>query len=178
MKNRILICFTVSFLYLSLPSFSQYSVSKVNKKAVESYNKAMEKLQSDDYKGAIPIFQEAIQKDANYIDAYLSLAGVYGQLKNYQQSVDTYEKAFALDSNYTSFYRLSYSINLAGLGQFEKALNTVNSLLARPDLDPRSKKSAEYRKSCYQFAVDFSKAHANDHYVFAPKNLGDGINSS
>ncbi|MGZ3925077.1 MAG: OmpA family protein [Flavisolibacter sp.] len=178
MKNRVLTCFTVSFLYLSLPSFSQYNVSKVNKKAIESYNKAMERVQSDDYKAAIPIFQDAIQKDPNYIDAYLSLAGVYGQIKNYQQSVDAYEKAFSLDSNYTSFYRLSYSINLAGLGQFEKALNTVNSLLTRSDLDPRSRKSAEYRKSCYQFAVDFAKAHANDHYVFAPQNLGDGINTA
>ncbi|MGZ3846945.1 MAG: tetratricopeptide repeat protein [Flavisolibacter sp.] len=103
MKNRVLTCFTVSFLYLSLPSFSQYNVSKVNKKAIESYNKAMERVQSDDYKAAIPIFQDAIQKDPNYIDAYLSLAGVYGQIKNYQQSVDAYEKAFSLDSNYTSF---------------------------------------------------------------------------
>ena len=138
----------------------------------------MAKVQDDDYKNAIPLLQDAIQKDANYIDAYLSLAGVYGQLKNYQQSVDAYEKAFSLDSNYTSFYRLSYSINLAGLGQFEKALNAVNALLARKDLDPRSRKSAEYRKSSYQFAVDFAKAHTNDNYVFAPKNLGDGINTA
>jgi outer membrane protein OmpA-like peptidoglycan-associated protein len=103
---------------------------------------------------------------------------VYGQIKDYQHSVDTYEKAFAMDSNYTSFYKLSYSINLAGLGEFEKALNTVNILLTRTNLDPRSRKSAEYRKSCYQFAVDFAKAHANDHYVFAPQNLGDGINTA
>ena len=125
MKNRILICFCIFSVCLSLPSYSQYSVSKVNKKAIESYTRAMEKVQNDDYKGAIPIFQEAIQKDPNYVDAYLSLAGVYGQIKNYQQSVDTYEKAFALDSNYTSFYRLSYSINLAGLGQFEKDISIL-----------------------------------------------------
>jgi outer membrane protein OmpA-like peptidoglycan-associated protein/tetratricopeptide (TPR) repeat protein len=178
MKNRILICITLSFLSLSLTALSQYSVSKVNKKAIDSYNRAMDKVQNDDYKGAIPIFQEAIQKDPNYVDAYLSLAGVYGQIKDYQHSVDTYEKAFAMDSNYTSFYKLSYSINLAGLGEFEKALNTVNILLTRTNLDPRSRKSAEYRKSCYQFAVDFAKAHANDHYVFAPQNLGDGINTA
>ena len=138
----------------------------------------MEKVQNDDYKNAIPIFLDAIQKDPAYVDAYLSLAGVYGQLKNYQLCVDTYEKAFSLDSNYTSFYRLSYSINLAGLGQFQKALNAVTALLARTDLDPRSRKSAEYRRTSYQFAVDFEKAHANDNYVFAPKNLGDGINTA
>jgi len=178
MKNRILTCFTFFLLLFSFSTLAQYSVSKVNKKAIEAYTKAMEKVQNDDYKNAIPIFLDAIQKDPAYVDAYLSLAGVYGQLKNYQQCVDTYEKAFALDSNYTSFYRLSYSINLAGLGQFEKAMNAINALLARNDLDPRSRKSAEYRRSSYQFAVDFEKAHANDHYVFAPKNLGEGINTT
>jgi outer membrane protein OmpA-like peptidoglycan-associated protein/tetratricopeptide (TPR) repeat protein len=165
-------------LCFSPSAFTQYNVSRINKKAIDSYSKAMGKVQNDDYKGAIPMFQEAIQRDPNYVDAYLSLAGVYGQIKDYQRSVETYEKAFALDSNYTSFYKLSYSINLAGLGQFEKALNTVNVLLGRADLDPRSRKSAEYRKSCYQFAVDFAKAHANDHYVFAPQNLGEGINTA
>jgi outer membrane protein OmpA-like peptidoglycan-associated protein/tetratricopeptide (TPR) repeat protein len=178
MKNRILICTTFCILHFSFSSFAQYDVSKINKKAIDAYTKAMAKIQNDDYVGAIPLFQDAIQKDPNYIDAYLSLAGVYGQLKNYQQSVDTYEKAFSLDSNYTSFYRLSYSINLAGSGQFEKALNTVNALLERKDLDPRSRKSAEYRRDSYQFAVDFAKKHANDNYVFAPQNLGDGINTS
>ena len=178
MKNRILICFTLFIVLFSSSALAQYTVSKINKKAIDAYTKAMEKVQNDDYKNAIPIFLDAIQKDPGYVDAYLSLAGVYGQLKNYQQSVDTYEKAFTLDSNYTSFYRLSYSINLAGLGQFQKALDAINALLARTDLDPRSRKSAEYRRSSYQLAVDFEKAHANDNYVFAPKNLGDGINTT
>jgi hypothetical protein len=39
------------------------------------------------------------------------------------QSITTYEKAFAIDSNYTSDYRLPYSINLAGIGEFEKSFN-------------------------------------------------------
>lgn len=178
MKNRILFCLAFCILHFSFSASAQYNSSKINKKAVEAYNKAMQSIQNDDYKGAIVFLQQAIQRDGNYIDAYLSLAGVYGELKEHQQSVDTYEKAFALDSNYTSFYRLSYSINLAGLGQFEKALNTINALLGRPDLDPRSRKSAEYRQKTYQFAVDFAKAHASENYSFTPQNLGDSINTA
>ena len=80
----------------------------------------MEKAQEGKYKDAIESLKEAIQRDGKYIDAYLSLAGVYGQTKQHEQSIETYEKAFALDSNYTSEYRLPYSINLAGLGNFNK----------------------------------------------------------
>jgi outer membrane protein OmpA-like peptidoglycan-associated protein/tetratricopeptide (TPR) repeat protein len=156
---------------------AQYDPSKVNKKAIEAYDKAIEKAQAGKYNEAIESLQESIRRDANYVDAYLSLAGVYGQIKNYTQSVTVYEKAFSLDSNYTSDYRLPYTINLAGMGKFEEALSSINALLAKPQLSENTRKAAEYRKKSFEFAVEFAKAHANDQYVFSPKNLGDGVNS-
>ena len=73
--------------------FAQYDVSKINKKAIEAYNKGLEKAQDGKYKDAIESLQEAIHGDPKYIDAYLSLAGVHGQMKNHAQSVATYEKS-------------------------------------------------------------------------------------
>ena len=61
--------------------FAQYDVSKINKKAIEAYNKGLEKAQDGKYKDAIESLQEAIHGDPKYIDAYLSLAGVHGQMK-------------------------------------------------------------------------------------------------
>jgi outer membrane protein OmpA-like peptidoglycan-associated protein/tetratricopeptide (TPR) repeat protein len=166
-----------SLVSLCLLASAQYDATKVNKKVVEIYNRAIEKAQEDRYNEAIIDLQEAIKRDPKYVDAYLSLAGVYGQMKNREQSIAIYEKAFALDSNYTSDYRLPYSINLAGLGQFEKALQTINALLARPKLNPNTVKAAEYRRKTYQFAIDFAKNNPVGNYVFAPQNLGDEINT-
>lgn len=177
MKNRFLFCFTFFILHFSFSASAQYDVSKINKKAIEAYTRGIEYAQDGNYNAAIERFKEAIQKDANYIDAYLSLAGVYSQIKNYQESVSTYEKAFAADSNYTSFYYLTYSINLAGLGQFDKALNAINTLLAKNNFNDATRKAAGYRKNSYQFAVNYAKAHTSNSYIFAPKNLGDGINT-
>ena len=98
-------------------------------------------------------------------------------MKNHSQSAATYEKAFALDSNYTSDYRLPYSINLAGQGQFDKALNTINALLSRNKISPNTRKAATYRQKTYQFAVDYEKNEAIKNYLFQPQNLGDGINT-
>lgn len=178
MKNRILVLLTISFLHFAFPASAQYDVSKINKKAIESYNKGLEKAQEGKYNDAIESLSEAIRRDGNYVDAYLSLAGVYGQIKNYEQSILNYEKAFAIDSNYQSFTRLPYSINLAGLGNFDKALNAITSLLSRKDISENTRKAAEYRRKTYQFAVDFAKAHENENYVFAPQNLGDSINTT
>jgi len=166
------------FVFACYFSNAQYDVSRINKKAVEAYTRAMQQAQEEKYKDAVGSLQEALQKDANYIDAYLSLGGLYGQLKDHQQSVSAYEKAFALDSNYTSEYRLPYSINLAGLGQFDKALQTINALLSKSNLNPNTRKAAEYRKKTYQFAVDYEKSHPANGYAFNPKNLGAGINTA
>src|SRR5207249_9645547 len=70
-----------------------------------------------------------------------------------------------------------YSINLARLGEFEKALNAINALLSKSISNSNVKKAAEYRQKTYQFAVDFAKSSAAKNYVFNPLNLGDGVNT-
>lgn len=170
--------FTFCVLFFFFSSSAQYNPSKINKKAVEIYNKGLEQINEDRYKEAMQFFQEAIKRDPNYVEAYLSLAGIYGSFKDYQQSISTYEKAFAMDSNYTSELRLPYAINLARLGQFEKALESINALLSKSPISPNTKKAAEFRQKTFQFAVNFAKSEKAKNYKFEPKNLGEGINSS
>jgi len=178
MKNLLKTFLSPLLLLLALTSLAQYNPDKTSKKAIEAYTKGIEKAQDNKYKDAIEYFQDAIQRDLNYVEAYLSLAGVYGQLKNYAQSTATYEKAFTLDSTYTSDFRLPYSINLAGMGEFQKALVSITALLSKPNISENTRKAAEYRQKTYQFAVDYAQKHPDKSYVFAPKNLGDAINSA
>ncbi len=169
------------FIVLSLlPAFifaQVYHAENVNKKAADAYEKAMLQLQDGLIQDAIPLLNKAINYDANFVDAYLSLAGVYGELKNYTNSVMNYEKARNKDTLYFKYYNLPYSINLAGLGRFNEALNAINQFLGISNLNEKSMKSAEYRKHCYEFAIDYAAKHPIGDYVFAPVNLGDSINS-
>ena len=105
MKNLLK---TTSFFLLLLSvsrSFAQYNPEKISKKAIDAYTKGIEKAQDNQYREAVAFFQEAIQRDPAYVEAYLSLAGVFGQIKDYPMSTATYEKAFALDSNFHSIFR-------------------------------------------------------------------------
>src|ERR1043166_6560781 len=109
MKILIFLIGTGCFLLVTIPCIAQpYDPNKVNKKAIQFYNEAMEKAQDGNLTMAENLFLKAIETDNKYLDAYLSLAGVYGQLKNYKNSTDYYEKAFAQDSNYTIEFKLSY----------------------------------------------------------------------
>lgn len=171
------------FLLLSAGSYvvaaQSYNPDKVNKKAMALYDKAIGLLKEDSLKDAVPVLLESIQADKNFADAYLSLAGVFGELKQYKRSLQFYELGRAIDTVYFQPYLLPYSINLAGDGQFDAALKAVNQFLQNPKLNDRSIRSAAYRKKTYQFAIDYANQHATDSgYTFMPENLGDSVNST
>ncbi|MEP6845537.1 MAG: flagellar motor protein MotB [Panacibacter sp.] len=151
---------------------------KINPKAAKAYEDAMLQLNDGYIKDAIPLLGKAIEYEPRFIDAYISLAGVYGELKEYEKSIQYYGKARSIDSEYFKYYDLPYSINLEGMGRFEDALNAVNDFLSIPNLNEKSIKSAMYRKACFEFAVNYAGKHPSADYVFAPVNLGDSINSA
>ena len=157
---------------------AQYDPMKINKKAFSVYMQAMERANGRDFQGAIDLLNQSISIEPKYADAFLSLGGIYGQLKNYKTSTENYEKAFAIDSVYTNEYKLPYSINLAGQGRFREALNTISSLLNSQKISTATRRAAEFRKKTFQFAVDYAASHSNSSYQFTPVNLGDSINTA
>lgn len=177
MKRAVLILF--AFGFYSCLFAQQYNPDKVNQKALALYDKAIGLLKEDELKKAVPILLECIQMDTNFVDAYLSIAGVFGELKQYKRSIQFYEIGKAKDANYFMPYYLPYSINLAGDGNFEAALLAVNRFLENPKLNDKSIRSAAYRKKTYQFALDYAAKNKElSNYYFAPENLGDSVNSA
>ncbi|MFM7838474.1 MAG: OmpA family protein [Chitinophagaceae bacterium] len=166
-----------SLTLLCSRSIGQYEATQVKKKATELYTQALAQAQEGHYREGILLLQQAIRIDGKYADAYLSLGGMYGELKNYDSAILHYEKAHSIDSNYFRDYNLPYSINLAGKGQFQKALQAINSFLHTPNLNEQSLLAANYRKKCYQFALDYGKQHKLNEYLFRPQNLGPEVNS-
>lgn len=176
MKSLALLLFsllTVAF------AEAQYNPGNVAKKPRQLYEQAMQRVDDGNIASALGMLLQAVQLDPNFVDAHLSLGAIYGHLKNYRAAVQYFEKAFAVDASYTMDYRLQYSIQLAGLGEFQKALDAVNELLAKkPPKNPTSLESAMKRKSSYEFAVNFAKETSLADWVFAPRNLGPGVNSA
>jgi len=156
---------------------SQYNPNAIKKRATDLYTGALNRASEGDFPQAIKMLQQAIEVEPRFADAYLSVAGIYGEVKNYVKAVEYYERARSIDTLYFRDYSLPYSINLAGLGQFEKALAAANGFLSIPDLNPSSRNAGEYRKQCYEFAIEHAKKIAAGDYKFEPKNLGDNVNS-
>lgn len=173
--RQLIIC--CAFLLLSTLSFAQTPPQSNNPKALKKYNEALVALEDNRSADGIALLGNALQIDSNFIDAYLSLAGALGNTKQYKKAVTVYERARLKDSIYFIPYLLPYSINLAGLGQFEEALAAINQFVTLDGLSGRSLKAAQYRKKTFEFAVSAPQKNKNASYVFAPKNLGDSVNS-
>ncbi|HEY4966263.1 MAG TPA: OmpA family protein [Puia sp.] len=157
---------------------AQYDPAKVDKKAAKLYLQSQQQAGDDNFAAGIESLKQAVAIDNRFEDAWLSMAGMYGELKNYQAAVDNYQIARSIDSIYFKDYSLSYSIDLAGLGRFEDALAAVNDFKSIPNLNTSSLRSAAYRSKTYQFAIDYAAKKNTTDYKFEPRNLGDSINTA
>lgn len=173
MKASLTILFAIIF---SQTLFAQwYDPEKVNKKAKAFNERAYEATIDGKYDLALQLLNDAIKADAKFVDAYLTRAAIYANQRNYNASVEDYKKALKLDSIYAEEFRLPYSISLAGAGQFDAALYQVNQFSKVQGLNDQSKRAADYRRSTYQFALDYNKQHPVNN--FQPVHLSDSINT-
>ncbi|RYD81943.1 MAG: flagellar motor protein MotB [Sphingobacteriales bacterium] len=173
-----------ALFYLSLFTITVnaqwYDPDKVNKNAGEIYGQAYEAAQNGEYNNAIKLLNDALKLEPKFVDVFLSRAGMQANLKNYKASVADFETALQMDAIYSNTYLLPYSISLAGTGNFPKALEVVNKFLQTPGINEQSIKAGNYRKKSFEFSVAYDQQLKNkgiSNYVFAPKNLGDAINT-
>lgn len=178
MKVKLIAVFASCLFCYQMAASQWYDPDKVGKKAAKIYAQAYEEAVDGKYDESLAHIGEAIQLDPKFVDAYLSRAGIYADKKKYKASVQDFEKAFDLDSVYARTYLLPYSISLAGVGNFESALQRVNEFLETPRLNPQSIQAGNYRKKTFEFAVQYAKEHPSGNYVFAPRNLGPHVNSA
>lgn len=166
------------FIGLSLVTRAQwYNPDKVNKKAANYYSLAYELAQDAKFDEALSNLEKALALDPKFVDVYLSRAGIYSLMHDYKKSVDDYEKGLSMDAEYSKTYLLPYSISLAGVGNFEKALVTVNQFLTRKDLNAQSKSAAAFRKASYEFAIAKAASTSDRMIVLNRTNMGDSLNS-
>ncbi len=168
---------TISLILTSISALAQNISDKQKNRAGVLYNEAMIEARDGQLQAGIAKLKKAVQIWPSFFDAHLSIAGMYGEMKYYDSAITYYQRAKSIDSSSFKDYALSYSINLAGKGRFEEALEALREFQSLKGLRPESVKAAAYREQCYRFAIDYEKKNQLSKYAFEPKNMGDSINS-
>ncbi len=177
MKRLAINFCSVFFLVVGDAKAQWYNPEKINKKAVVFFEKAYADTKDGKYGNAISNLTEALKIDPNYLDAILARAGINAASKKYAQALNDYSLFFSKDSIYAKEYLSEYANAYAGSGNFDKALEKINLLLATPNLSEQKKNLFQKKKDSYEFALQYAKNHPSNGYIFNPINMGDSINS-
>lgn len=179
MNMKVVPFLIMSFLLPVVGATQVYNPDKVNRKALQLYEKAFQKANENLTKEAITLLQEATSADENYADAWIALGRLQLELKNYPYSVVCFKRAQFIDLNYFKPFWLSYAAGLAGTGDFLKALEITEKFIDQVKPTGTQLELALIRKRSYAFAVQQEKEQQAEKnpVSFAPKNLGASVNS-
>lgn len=179
MNMKVVPFLIMSFLLPVVGATQAYNPDKVNRKAVQLYEKAFQKANENLTKEAVTLLQEATTADENYADAWIALGRLQLELKNYPYSVVCFKRAQFIDLNYFKPFWLSYAAGLAGTGDFLKALEITEKFIDQVKPTGTQLELALIRKRSYAFAVQQEKEQQAEKnpVSFAPKNLGASVNS-
>ncbi len=163
------------FILLLSPSLAegQYLVYKdLKKKDLERYEEARkQKFKSPDQ--AAQIFSKLIEKNPLLIDAYIELGSIYYYQRDFDRSLDSYHKAYQIDSVYN--VRLTQSMGLAAwnAGKYDEAVKYTELYISSEQVNQQSVKDAEQVLVNAKFAQNAIKNPVG----FAPERLNDEVNT-
>ena len=172
-----LLLFAQFVLLICLPGriFSQKYTTKqtTSAKALSAFLAGKSQADNDHPDIAQGYFEKALKADSNFIDARLSLADNYVELRDFFKAEKQYEKALALDSIYKPVAFLFLAYTEWELDKYaETALHTTSYLRSKPQNESK-KRAAERLLASAQFAAQAVKTPV----AFDPKPLSDSINT-
>jgi len=105
----------------------------VPKPALDKFKKAMDKLQANDAKAAIPLFDEAIAQYADFAPAYYERGSSYMKLNDLDKALESFVKAIQIKSDYLEpKYSVGYTQYLKN--NFEVAAAVFDDVLKQKEM--------------------------------------------
>jgi len=158
---------------LSLTAFSQNNYDSSNKKAIKSYERALENMQARDEITAAKHAIDAITEDPNFTDAHSLLGFIYEDKKQFEKALFHYNKAIEINPNFDVRNYLQVGLVAFKVEKYESSAKNLTTFLKDPSIHPKAKAKAEH----YLANALFAKEAIKNPVPFNPQNLGPGVNS-
>jgi len=164
-------------LFLLFSSFSflafgqQYSVD--DKKAVRSFENAMNAFDARNYDLALALIDEALDRESTFIEAHLLNFEVCAEMRDYKCAEGSLKKALAVDEDFFPnawFFLAALEMNR---GAYSDAKIHYERFLLYQRINPEMKEKAKSEIANCAFAM----TKLENPVDFKPENLGDKVNS-
>jgi outer membrane protein OmpA-like peptidoglycan-associated protein/tetratricopeptide (TPR) repeat protein len=145
-----------------------------SEKAIKNFEKAQVSFDARKDEEAVELLQKALKIDANFIEAHMFLAEVYGENKKYKEALDEAKIATSISPDFfkSAYYSMGFwSLKLQLYDEAEKHLNHY---LSYKGISAEAKSNAMLGLKSAQFA----RVAIKNPVPFNPINMGSEVNSS
>lgn len=162
------------FCFVELALCQQYTTTKTTTpKALSAYKAGLDEAARGKPAIAQGYFEQALKTDPKFIDAKLSLADNYAEMRDFFKAEKHFEEAIALDSNYAPIAFLLLAKTQWELDKYDDcAANSAQYLRSNPKSE-RSRRIAERLNASAVFVANAVK----NPVAFDPKPVSDSINT-
>ena len=164
-KNYFLFFFV--FIFLNAPKL----LAQEKNIDIKIYQKAIDAFEQKNFASSISLLETILKKNERNAEATLFLYQVYAEAKQYQKSINAFEKLIQTDSTIFLPYIVKYASQYMVLGNYTKAAAIVESY---KNVIPSylKSKAAELIAIC-----SFAKSHPIQSEIIVT-NAGDSINTA
>lgn len=165
--------FLIFTILLIINQLSAQEYTSKSRKAIAFYQAGLSDFQIGNYDAAIFSLKQAIEKDRRFIEPHLLLAETYALKKNYNLSVEYYDKALNIDENFFPFAVFLKAEVQLKQGEYEKAELDFSKYINHPQTPTTKKNEAQQKIKLCQFAEELKKQPIR----FNPNELSGHINT-
>lgn len=166
---------TLLLILACFASEAQVMLSTKNKKAIELYTEADNFRVRGQYREALDLLNQAIDKDKNFMEAYFRQALIFKAVRNYPKSTEIFMHGMSLtqDPKMQKAFFFELGDNYLLEGNYEKALEFLNRYLDSEILNKPKMAQAMLWKRNAQFALKNRKTMTE----FSPRQMPDTVNA-
>jgi outer membrane protein OmpA-like peptidoglycan-associated protein len=161
-------------IFTGLLSFAQrQSYSSINKKAIKTYEEALNKFELRYFGEALPLLDKVIKKDPLFIEAYGVKSTIYAQKGDYLKAISELERGLGVNPDYMPFLHLDLAQLYFKTAQYSRGSDQSNFYLKKYQPKTKLKGKAERVLASCKFSIEALKNPVK----IEPQNLGPNINS-
>ena len=173
----------LSFLLLCISACGvAQSYSTKSKKAIKLFEEGLELPRTIDpktglpnYRGAIAKFEQAIDKDPNFLEAHMLAGEFYEQFREYDKAIFHFKEAIRINPNHmaggSTYYYLANL--LAKEAKYDESLKYLQTFFTYRQANPQLIAEGRKLEADCHFAIEAMKNPVN----YDPQNLGPGVNT-
>lgn len=161
------------FLVFGIQTLQAQNYTTTNKKAIQFFEEASKMLVEGQFELSLNSVEKALEKEPEFIEAWLLKADIYIESKRHQDAIDALEKSIEINPQYFPNKYFTLAALRMQRAEYAEAATALKIFLKQPKIRPELMERAQLELANCEFAVEAVKDPVN----FNPLNMGEGVNS-